>query len=453
MEIGRSFVLAFLCVCIAGAITDNDASFAVIEAISGALNTSSRRQCKAWDHKKCMSIDYQLSYENRTVSLTYGTPCSQEGRSHYSILEWKSGGWTVPSCIQYVERGLVIFSKVRIPSEVLERDVLPSLLSCCSMSFDAVSSFRLRRSVMRLLDDTPIGHDWHTYFFVRDECILSISETKRKSKANSDFGIMMCSNLRFLGTAKTAIDVISNEGDYEIDVILPDEVVDSVPQNYFEGSSVSTNTVHVPGCILQGLTSEYGFRMHKLPMLLQGQHDNNLYLDSDVYTCGPNAIRKLRTEMNEKKNASVFCMREGVRAVDRINYVHGGVLGWRAHSSLALAFMKTWLRLYIVHYQHSSRRGKGSIYEQPSLTLTADNTQSVVGKESVHFWDSDMLLRSHLHGGLQKYRNNLGEKGYAADLVHINPLKQWNLVDELVVRAGCANFTKKSLKTNLQKDS
>ena len=138
-------------------------------------------------------------------------------------------------------------------------------------------------------------------------------------------------------------------------------------------------------------------------------------------------------------------MREWIRTVDKINYVHGGVLGWRAHSPLALAFMKTWLRLYIVHYQHSSRRGRGSIYEQPSLTLTAESTQSVVGKESVHFWDSEMLLRSHLRGGLTKYRRNMEEYGYAADLIHVDPLKQWDLVDEFVVNAGCGNFTRKSL--------
>lgn len=418
----------------------------LVETISDALRDSANVHCKAWDHKKCKAVDYVYSFKNRSSTLTFGAPCTQKGRSHYSILEWKQGLWTVPSCIQNLERGLVIFSRTRISPNTLDTEILPRLISCCSLSFDAISSYRLHRTIARIHSVKNMD-DVYLYFFVRDECIISLTKSKMRTTRNSDFGIMMCSNSRFLGTAKSAIDVVRKEAEYEIDMILPDDILNRVPTNYFGSSLILTKTVDVPNCILPSLESEYGFRMHKLPMLLQGQHENNLYLDSDVYVCGSRTIENLRQEMNDRKNATVFCIQEGIRAVDKVNYVHGGILGWRLQSPLALAFLKTWLRLYLVHYQHHqiTRRGRGSIYEQPSLTLTAKYTQSVVGAETIHFWDSSMLLRSHLQGGLSRYRQNLKEKGYAANLVHVNPLKQWNLVEEFVVEPGCGNFTRNSL--------
>ena len=68
--------------------TNDGTTLEVIRAISGALSASASRRCKNWDHKKCQSIDYELSYSNRnSTTLFFGTPCFQEGKSHYSILE------------------------------------------------------------------------------------------------------------------------------------------------------------------------------------------------------------------------------------------------------------------------------------------------------------------------------------------------------------------------------
>ena len=77
-----------------------------------------------------------------------------------------------------------------------------------------------------------------------------------------------------------------------------------------------------------------------------------------------------------------------------------------------------------------------------SLTLVADRTQQVLGPSSVHYFDSNRLARSHLRIGLEPYRQRLANRsfGYAADLVHFNPLKEWPLVQEMVVDAGCGFF-------------
>ena len=93
-------------------------------------------------------------------------------------------------------------------------------------------------------------------------------------------------------------------------------------------------------------------------------------------------------------------------------------------------------------------RRRGSIYEQPTLTLVADKTVQVLGKESVHFFDSNKLARSHLAIGLEPYRDRIANasQGYAAELVHFNPLKEWPLVKEMIVDTGCGNFTKPSDK-------
>ena len=84
---------------------------------------------------------------------------------------------------------------------------------------------------------------------------------------------------------------------------------------------------------------------------------------------------------------------------------------------------------------------KGSIFEQPSLTLVSDSTQQALGGSAVHFFDGEMLARSHLVGGVEPYRQNITNgSGYAADLVHFNPLKEWPLVKEMIVDTGCGNF-------------
>ena len=66
----------------------------------------------------------------------------------------------------------------------------------------------------------------------------------------------------------------------------------------------------------------------------------------------------------------------------------------------------------------------------------------------MHFFDSNKLARSHLGIGLEPYRDRIANasQGYAAELVHFNPLKEWPLVKEMVVDTGCGNFTKPSDK-------
>jgi hypothetical protein len=66
-----------------------------------------------------------------------------------------------------------------------------------------------------------------------------------------------------------------------------------------------------------------------------------------------------------------------------------------------------------------------------------------LGDNVLFCYDENRLLRIHLAKGLDVFRNNYLEKGYAAELIHINPLKDWNLVEEFVIKTGCGNFTRK----------
>jgi hypothetical protein len=238
-----------------------------------------------------------------------------------------------------------------------------------------------------------------------------------------------------------------------VTAVLPDDVAAAIPSEYF-GSGVSPSSLAIPEGSLPNVKSEYGFRLHKLPMLLKAPYETTFYIDSDIYTCGPTAMVDLMKEIKAEKDTDIFCIREGMRKTDKVNYVHGGLLAWRPESPLARAFLRSWLRHYLV-VMRSMEGKRGSIYEQPTLTLVADKTVQVLGSQSVHFFDSDKLARSHLITGLEPYRQRLANLsfGYAAELIHFNPLKEWPLVKEMVIDAGCGKFAEPENKKKTTKPS
>ena len=65
--------------------------------------------------------------------------------------------------------------------------------------------------------------------------------------------------------------------------------------------------------------SRYGFRLHKLPMLLKAPFDTTFYIDSDIYACCPTVIEDLIREMAAETKTDVFCIREDIRRVDKVN--------------------------------------------------------------------------------------------------------------------------------------
>ena len=63
----------------------------------------------------------------------------------------------------------------------------------------------------------------------------------------------------------------------------------------------------------------------------------------DLGRCSPTILRELTSVADAHPHADVFLVKEGRRAFDDVNYVHGGVLMFRA-TPLAHAFLRTWLR-------------------------------------------------------------------------------------------------------------
>jgi hypothetical protein len=54
-------------------------------------------------------------------------------------------------------------------------------------------------------------------------------------------------------------------------------------------------------------------------MLLKAPFDTTFYIDSDIYACCPTVIDDLIREMAAETKADVFCIREGIRRVDKVN--------------------------------------------------------------------------------------------------------------------------------------
>ena len=144
-------------------------------------------------------------------------------------------------------RGLVLLSQSRMTRRELDSTILPYLERCCNMSFDAIGSGFLVDAVAaekeleegapdaedssplknsrRRLSGTSESRDisWHMLFFVRDDALLEIERSgpvarnapvPGPNKENTwttgrvpGPGALMSSNLKFLETLKSAIQV------------------------------------------------------------------------------------------------------------------------------------------------------------------------------------------------------------------------------------------------------
>ena len=429
--------------------------------LSQTLSETSKLGCKEWDQEKCKAIDYELSQymKDPAVLLTNNTQNSYSNNHNVfrnlivtdncndfhdyflvrllsNVNNINSVRRKISSCKTAPNRGLIIISNVAISLIHFEKVLVPYLEDCCDLSFDAISTWRLQKR----------WKDVFVYFFIQDVDILSIQRHQSleiPKDSDNNFGILLSSNERFLGTAKSMMQVVRLQSTLPITVVVPENIV-SQSQEYFADipNVIATSLRLHPNYtrILTFAKYEYGFRLHKLPMLLLSPYRITLYLDSDVYVCGPNTINKMISEINHHQTASFFITREGKRKVDHVNYVHGGVLAWRSYSSLSMAFLRNWLRLYLVHYRYRLNK-RGSIFEQPSLTLVVKAISKTIGDKVFFSYDENRLLRIHLAKGLDIFRNNYLIKGYAAELIHINPLKDWDFVEEFVINTGCGNFS------------
>lgn len=186
-----------------------------------------------------------------------------------------------------------------------------------------------------------------------------------------------------------------------------------------------------------------------------------IFLDADVFPCSPSIMDELLAVAAANPEADLLLIREGRRAYDNINYVHGGVLLFRS-TPLAHAFVRTWLRRYLVDYkamyeaglddlERMSRKDRnayvktkrwrsfGSVYEQPALTETTDGFLASLGSNAIHWLPTGILARPNT-GQLGLYRARVATGHPAAPLVHINPLKDWGHIEEFVLRGGCGAF-------------
>lgn len=428
------------------------------QSMVGSANT----HCKGWDAPKCSAIDYELSFANtRTATnrnVTVGRKCSSV--FDYGVIEVdaRRSSFRPPKCQGIPLRGIVLVSASPIPRALLKDQILPSMESCCRVSFEPIGTARLRRVANEVLSSyskskaTSIQKALnHSYFFVRDtgDKLLQIWKSGKVGSDNNTEGdgFLMSSNGIFLETARSMIHVLRKSSSLPVTIVVPDQIQEKLPEGWFGVSGVTTAKLEVPPDALPSLAREYGFRLHKLPMLLKAPYATTFYVDSDIFVCGPEIVQKLISITKRMTNADIFCVREGVRRVDEVNYVHGGVLAFRPKSALSRSFVRSWLRLYLVVMQSKIEK-YGSIYEQPALTLVSDSMQQVLGHDAVHFFDSGMLARSHLVGGVEPYRSHLKRYGYAAELVHFNPYKEWPLVEEMVVDAGCGQFERPRVLKN-----
>ena len=81
----------------------------------------------------------------------------------------------------------------------------------------------------------------------------------------------------------------------------------------------------------------------------------------------------------------------------------------------------------------------GSVYEQPALSETASAFLAALGPGALHWLPTGILARPNT-GQLGLYTARVASGRPAAPLVHINPLKDWSVVEALVLRSGCAAF-------------
>ena len=140
-------------------------------------------------------------------------------------------------------------------------------------------------------------------------------------------------------------------------------------------------------------------------------------------------------------HADLLLISEGLRH-DGITYVHGGLLVVR-QTPLARAFVRTWLRRYLVEYKAAVEVWErwAPVYEQPALTEVTEATIAALDPAAVHFLPAALLARPHT-GQLALFRRRVQLGEPAAPLVHINPLKDRQIARQLVMARGCLPRTK-----------
>ena len=196
-------------------------------------------------------------------------------------------------------------------------------------------------------------------FFVADSALLSLDRGPplgprcppgQRSVVYRDVGILMCADTAYLPVAREALGVLRRHTSLPAIVVGPDATqTRSPPYGLTWPPRVSVETLRLPANSVPKFDyikgrSEYGFRLHKLPMLLVTPfHHLTIFLDSDVFPCSPTIMDEIVEVARTAPQADVFLMREGVRAFDQVNYVHGGIMAFRG-TPLGRAFMRTWLR-------------------------------------------------------------------------------------------------------------
>jgi hypothetical protein len=179
-------------------------------------------------HECGPSVDYLIAdyVYGRIVPVAAPSACSEAG-----------GPALIP------RRGLVLLSKRTLSRHDLDTTILPYLEECCNLSFDAIGSGFLMDAVaaerqreeaeaaaaQKLAEEQgkrkAMTHDsnhggassalisWQMLFFVRDDALLQIersgpvTRTPHRSTRVSGTGALMSSNLRFLETLRSAVQV------------------------------------------------------------------------------------------------------------------------------------------------------------------------------------------------------------------------------------------------------
>ena len=359
------------------------------------------------------------------------------------------------------------------PSAWLNNVLLPLMRSRHNMSLDVISSHALRELSFC---DCPLpsccaGDGAPLLFFVRDDSLLSIDDgvvalphskskhrpsrsnrtsssssqgngARRQAEREPPVGVVMAADKKYVQGNPITFELIGLQT-----LRVPVSLVTDDPQRVRQmasaaltrssskavkvGGGVSMSSLlevhalHLPPSSLPSFasSSEYGFRLHKLPALLQSRFDLSIYLDVDVSLCSTSILAELvRLADVDARHAEVFVVREGRRS-DGVEYIHGGVMLFRS-TPLARSLLRTWLRKYLVTYRKSlDAKGvpRGSVYEQPDLTATMVAASRVL-PGSVHFLPTELLARVHT-GQVALYKRRVASGLPAAPLAHINGLK------------------------------
>ena len=356
--------------------------------------------------------------------------------------------------------GLSQMPPVRGLNPWLNARLLPRMRMQHNMSFDVVSTAALRRASTC---DCPMpnccsGDGGELLFFVHDEPLLVADsrDTMIRPHTHSEHGVVMAADMRYIMGNPHTFALLAAQR-YLPPVSLVTANASTARRAVHQALSAAStrrdaretaalfdvHKLQLPPGPLRSLVEapgEYGFRLHKLPALLQAPFNLSIYLDIDVSLCATSFLADLTQLAHERTAAELFVLREGRRA-DGLDYVHGGVLAYRS-TPLARSFLRTWLRLYLVTYKQSldsSGRPRTSIYEQPALTKVVEAAQELF-PESIHFLPTPLLARMHT-GQVPLYLQRVASGHPGAALAHINRMKQAEkaLWKQLVGNSTCGH--------------